>query len=259
MRIGGVLFRSSFLFLTVSLAGCATTADMSDLRARVDNDHAKINKLQSQLGPSGGDQLNSQLADMEARLDRQKARMESLRGRLDLIDHRIDQLRGQISALPSQTPAPTASQQPQTGQVPVAPGTSLAPVPVPPVTANAKAMYSQAMRDYQSGHFEISRKEFADVVSTFPSSYLAGSAQFWVGQSLFYSKKYKDAIEAYDRLIHQYPDSGKKADAFYKRAMAYELMGDKKQAIHYYNRILTVFPAERDLVEKAKRHIRQLE
>jgi tol-pal system protein YbgF len=115
------------------------------------------------------------------------------------------------------------------------------------------------MRDYQSGHFSLAQKEFSNVISQYPSSYLAGSAQFWIGQSLFYSKKYKESIDAYNQLIQKYPESGKKADAFYKRAMAYELLGEKSKAIHYYKRILDVFPGERDLDEKAKRRIKSLE
>lgn len=254
MHIRALLSRSSLLLAGFVLTGCATSVDMSDLRARVDNDEARIHKLQSQLGSSGGDQLNSQIADMEARLDRQKARLESLRGRLDTIDHRIDQLRGQIaSAPPPQTAAPLSGATP----VPMTPSATVPQAGSP--SENAKSIYSQAMRDYQSGHFSLSQKEFSEVISRYPSSYLAGSAQFWVGQSLFYAKKYKDAIDAYNQLIQKYPESGKKADAFYKRAMAYELLGNKSQAIHYYRRILDVFPGETDLDEKAKRRIKRLE
>lgn len=252
MHIRILLSRSPLLLLGFFLAGCATSVDMSDLSARVDNDESRIHKLQSQVGSSGGDQLNSQIADMESRLDRQKARLEALRGRLDTIDHRIDQIRGQIASAPTPQPAPV----PGAGTPPL----SSSPV-VPPGAAmeNAKSIYSQAMRDYQSGHFSLSRQEFSEVISQYPASYLAGSAQFWVGQSLFYAKNYKESIDAYTLLIQKYPESGKKADAFYKRAMAYELMGNKSQAIHYYKRILDVFPGERDLDEKAKRRIKKLE
>jgi len=253
MHTRSALSRSSLLLAGFLLAGCATSVDMSDLRARVDNDESKVHKLQSQLGSSGGDHLNSQIADMEARLDRQKARLQSLRGRLDTIDHRIDQLREQVASAPTSSPPPA----------PAAGAPLLSPSPIVPQVGtpieNAKSIYSQAMRDYQSGHFSLAQKEFSEVISQYPSSYLAGSAQFWVGQSLFYSKEYKESIDAYNQLIQKYPESGKKADAFYKRAMAYELLGDKSKAIHYYKRILDVFPGERDLDEKAKRRIKGLE
>lgn len=253
MHTRSALSRSSILLAGFLLAGCATSVDMSDLRARVDNDEARMHKLQSKVGSSGEDQLNSQVADMEARLDRQKASIESIRGRLDTIDHRIDQLRGQISSAPTAPPAsPPAGGTPAIAPSPVVPQNGLP-------TENAKSIYSQAMRDYQSGHFSLSKKEFSEVISLYPSSYLAGSAQFWVGQSLFYARNYKDSIDAYNLLIKKYPESGKKADAFYKRAMAYELLGDRTQAIHYYKRILDVFPGEQDLDEKAKRRIKKLE
>lgn len=253
MHTRALLSRSSLLLIGFFLAGCATSVDMSDLSARVDNAEARIHKLQSQVGSSGGDQLNSQIADMEARLDRQKARLESLRGRLDTIDHRIDQIRGQIASAPTPQPAPApGAGTPSPSSSPVVPQSG-----VP--TENAKSIYSQAMRDYQSGHFSLSQKEFSEVISQYPASYLAGSAQFWIGQSLFYSKNYKESIDAYNLMIQKYPESGKKADAFYKRAMAYELMGNKSQAIHYYKRILDVFPGETDLDEKAKRRIKRLE
>lgn len=261
----------SSLFLT--LIGCASAVDMQDLQARVDANSMQIKKLARPAG--GGSQDNGQLADIENRLDQQKARIATLRGRLDVIDHRLDQLMERIdqqdSKIKSLGTAPVASASPSTqGLAPTVPPPAPSPVPgagtPPPVSSSSSGaalsavpLYRQAMNDYQQGHYDLSKKEFAQVVSQFPNSHLASSAEFWVGQSDFNMKNYDQAIIGFKTVIQKYPDSPKRAVAYFKMARAYEYLGKKKLAIHNYRRVLELFPLDRQLDELAKRRLSRLE
>lgn len=252
--------------VTLALVGCASSADVADLKAQVDQNTLNIQKMGS--GSAGGtsSHVNDQLADIETRLDQQKARLATLRGRLDVIDHRLDQLMEKIDTQDAQikalnhasasAPAPASPAPPASGNV-IAP-----PVPAPPPSASVQSpeiLYRQAMNDYQKGHFDLSKKEFGDVVSQFPDSHLASSAQFWVGQSDFNMKNFSNAIDSYNRVITKYQDSPKRAIAYFKMARAYELLGKKKEAIHNYRRVLELFPLDRQLDELAKRRLSRLE
>lgn len=254
---------------TLALMGCASSVDMADLKAQVDQNTMKIQKMGQISSGSTGSQVNEQLADIETRLDQQKARIATLRGRLDVIDHRLDQLMEKIDTQDAQLKALNQANVPKPVP-PATPGTTVpgnvvtppAPVPVPAPSANVQSpeiLYRQAMNDYQKGHYDLSKKEFGEVVSQFPDSHLSSSAQFWVGQSDFNMKNFTDAIDSYSRVITKYQDSPKRAIAYFKMARAYELLGKKKEAIHNYRRVLELFPLDRQLDELAKRRLSRLE
>lgn len=260
---------------SLSMLGCASTMDMADLQARVDANTAAINKMKQQSGTGSVSKDSVRLADIENRLDQQKARLSTLRGRLDVIDHRLDQMmekideqNARIKSLGTSAP-PLASTSPGSqSQVPIAPpvvATPVAPAPSAPSVSPASSappvdvLYRQAMNDYQTGHYQLSRKEFAQVVSIYPHSHLASSAEFWVGQSDFNMKHYDGAVSSFMRVIKDYPDSPKRAVAYFKLGRAYESLGKKKEAIHSYRRVLELFPLERQLDELAKRRLSMLE
>ncbi len=57
--------------------------------------------------------------------------------------------------------------------------------------------YQAAYRDYQRGNFDLAIEGFRDFLATSPQSDLADNAAYWVGESLFSQKKYRDAIEQF--------------------------------------------------------------
>ncbi|MHB1604912.1 MAG: tetratricopeptide repeat protein [Leptospirales bacterium] len=264
----GVLLSSLFL----TLVGCASAVDMEDLQARVDSNTLQLKKLSQQSASGAVSQSNGQMADIENRLDQQKARMATLRGRLDVIDHRLDQLMERIdqedAKIKGMGTSPVASSSvptPGTPTSPPAPGSSsVAESGVPPSSpaesvVTAETVYRQAMNDYQQGHYDLAKKEFSQVTSQFPTSHLSSSAAFWVGQSDFNLKNYDQSVIEFKNVIKKYPDSPKRAVAYFKMARAYELLGKKKFAIHNYRRVLELFPLDRQLDELAKRRLSRLE
>ncbi|MCL4461765.1 MAG: tetratricopeptide repeat protein [Nitrospirae bacterium] len=261
---------------SLSLMGCASTMDMEDLQARVDANTAQIKTLKHQGGGSGSVSQDSvRLADIENRLDQQKARLATLRGRLDVIDHRLDTLMEKIdeqnARIKSMTPLTATISPPGNPPAKVSPplsGTAVVPTPSasppPPATPtvlqpSANVLYRQAMNDYQTGHYQLSKKEFAQVVTLYPQSHLASSAEFWVGQSDFNMKHYDEAASSFLHVIKNYPSSPKRAVAYFKLGRSYESLGKKKEAIHSYRRVLELFPLERQLDELAKRRLSRLE
>ena len=259
---------------SLSLLGCASTMDMEDLQARVDANTAQIGKLKQQGGSGSVPHDSVRLADIENRLDQQKARLANLRGRLDVIDHRLDTLMEKIDeqnariksmsqvspASPPVSPAAKAPVPPVATAAVPAPLPQGAPAPSPPAfQPSADILYRQAMNDYQTGHYQLSKKEFKQVVSLYPQSHLASSAEFWVGQSDFNMKHYDKAALSFLQVIKNYPDSPKRAVAYFKLGRSYENLGKKKDAIHSYRRVLELFPLERQLDELAKRRLSRLE
>ena len=90
------------------------------------------------------------------------------------------------------------------------------------------SLYRQAWNDYLKMHFDLSEKEFGQVVSQYPDSHLASSSQFWVGQSEYKMNQISSAIHSYRLFIKKYPDSSKQAIAYFMLGMSFERIGNKK-------------------------------
>ncbi|HXX43663.1 MAG TPA: tol-pal system protein YbgF, partial [Candidatus Acidoferrales bacterium] len=104
---------------------------------------------------------------------------------------------------------------------PIAPGAAVAPTPppsMPPISADT--LYQNALRDFNGGHYDLSRQEFSDYIKHFPSNDLAGNAQFYLGEVAYAQGDFKGAIGAYDTVLTNYPTSFKLAASLLKKAMA---------------------------------------
>lgn len=76
-------------------------------------------------------------------------------------------------------------------------------------------------------------------------------------RNLYYEGKYKEAIEAYRKLIKDYPKSEYGDDAQYEIAMCYEFLEDYKKAIEEYEKLIKNYPNS-EYVDGAKSSIEYL-
>ena len=80
---------------------------------------------------------------------------------------------------------------------------------MPPISADT--LYQNALRDFTSGKYDLSRQEFSDYIKNFPANDLASNAQFYLGEIYYAQNDFKDAIAAYDNVLSNYPRSFKLA------------------------------------------------
>ncbi|HJQ37383.1 MAG TPA: tol-pal system protein YbgF [Thermoanaerobaculia bacterium] len=145
-------------------------------------------------------------------------RMDRLAQQLAQAQRDIDDLRTRIAALQA---APAA----------VTPGTELTvPAPATP-SADPAQTYQAAYRDYQRGNYDLAIEGFREFVQTTPTSDMADNAAYWIGESLFSQKKYRDAIEQFDTVVTKYPKSDKVPGALLKKGYAYISLGERAQGI----------------------------
>ena len=64
---------------------------------------------------------------------------------------------------------------------------------------------------------EGSREEFSSFLTEYPNSELAPNARYWLGESHYGKRDYKQAIDSYDRVELDYPQSEKVPAAILKR------------------------------------------
>ena len=126
-------------------------------------------------------------------------------------------------------------------------GTQLATLP--PGTPKQQYDYATSLlmnkQDYAAA--ETALKAF---VAAHPKDALAGSAQYWVGETHFARKDYQNAAFAYAEGVEKYPQSAKAPDSLLKLGMSLARLGKNDQACTALSRLQTAFPNANDQVKK---------
>jgi tol-pal system protein YbgF len=152
-------------------------------------------------------------------------------------------------AASQQEAAPLARQEEPTNFVPaVAAATGDEPAePVQvavarPAERSDRAEYERILAYFKEGNLEGSRDGFSAFLAQYPNSDLAPNARYWLGESHYGKKEYKQAIDSYDRVELDYPQSEKVPAAILKKGFAYLALKDKKRASSAFKQVVTLYP-----------------
>jgi tol-pal system protein YbgF len=119
------------------------------------------------------------------------------------------------------------------------------PVPVAvarPAERSDKAEYERLLGFFKEGNLEGSREGFSAFLTEYPNSELAPNARYWLGESHYGKREYKQAIDSYDRVELDYPQSEKVPAAILKKGFAYLALKDKKRASSAFKQVVTLYP-----------------
>jgi tol-pal system protein YbgF len=179
--------------------------------------------------------------------------MQDLQARVGKVSQQVSEVQNLLQSIDAKIPGGTATAIP-TGSA-SAPPPSGAASAAPPISSDT--LYQNALRDYNSGRYDLSRQEFSDFLKNFPDSDLAGNSQFYLGEIDFSQANYQDALAAYDMVLVNYPKSYKLAAASLKKGEAMLALGQKASAIRQFRSVVSRFPGT-DESKRAESHLRQL-
>jgi len=169
--------------------------------------------------------LSDNLQDVQARVGKLSQQLTDMQNLLQSID-------GKISAGTSPGVASAAG--------PAASAPSAAPPVAPSISADT--LYQNALRDYTSGNYDLSRKEFSDYIQNFPTNDLASNSQFYLGEISYSQNDFKNAISAHELVLQNYPHSFKLGASLLKRGMAELELGQKAAGIRDLRDLVRRFP-----------------
>ena len=109
--------------------------------------------------------------------------------------------------------------------------------------ANPKQLYEAAYSYLLQQDYGAAETAFDDFLKRYPSDGLAGSAQFWLGESFFVRGQYKPAASAFLKGYQTYGRSSKAPDSLLKLAMSLGRLGQKDAACSSFGELNTRFPA----------------
>lgn len=161
--------------------------------------------------------------------------------RINSIGQEVEALRLALPSLAAPAIAPTG--EPEAG---VAPGQPpAAPVPPGALAMSPKQMFDAALSDYMAGSWSLAIQGFESYLRTYPNSYNAGEAQYYIGKTYFNDGKFNEAVAAFNKVISDYPgDPVTLASAYYNRGLAQERLGDIAAARESYEYVVKNFPPE---------------
>lgn len=158
--------------------------------------------------------LQQQHNDTGARTDQVSGQIQALNDSLDELKQRMTKLSQQLDAI--QTAQQNLAAPPAIGSA--VPGMQAPPPDV---------LYNNALRDYNSGKYDLASQEFADYLKYYPTTDLAGNAQFYIADLQYRQGNFEQAVQEYDKVLEQFPGGNKTAAAQLKKAFALLELGQR--------------------------------
>jgi tol-pal system protein YbgF len=246
--------------LFVIVVGCTADRELAIIRNDVDRLNRQLLQLQvaqevSQNKPRElmqreleGERRN--IADMKAGLDELRQQVGVLSERLEESGHRLNQ---RLGVLETRLPGGAWPTSPGSGQLPPtvpAPGGQPSPGTMPPVespgSAEAKPLYQAALADYQRGKFDLAVQGFRAYLQQAPGGDVADTAQYYLAESLYSAKDYRNAIAEFERLVRDYPQSPQVPSALLKTGYAYYEIRDGSQGRRVLRTLIEKYAVSRE-------------
>jgi tol-pal system protein YbgF len=113
------------------------------------------------------------------------------------------------------------------------------------------------MSDYSVGQWALCIEGFETYLRGFGRTDLADDAQFYIGECQQRENKLTEAIDAYNRVISNYPRGDRVPDAYYKRGIVLSEQGQTDRARESFEILMKQFP-DTDMARLAKQQVDRL-
>ena len=238
-----------------------------DLQRSVDEKHA-VQKTLLEQSLDSVSKLNTAIGAMQktvqdvhansgARLDSMSTQVQGLADNLEEVKARLGRANQQLAEMHSTLQSLDAKLAGGT-PAPGAAGSSGGPGGAPSGPApSADLLYSNGLRDFMGGKYDLARQEFLDYLKYYPETDLASNAQFYIGEIYFAQKQHKEAVAEYDKVLTNYPKSFKLAPARLKKGLALLELGQKASAMRELREVVRRYPGT-DEERRARARLREL-
>lgn len=108
-----------------------------------------------------------------------------------------------------------------------------------PVDILETTLLKRALASYQRRDFAGAAAEFERLLQQFPASVYAGEAAFWLGESQFYQRHYRQALLAYQRVP---PESDRYPDAIFGKGWVFYQGSDWLKAAAEFEQVVAKYP-----------------
>jgi len=182
-----------------------------------------------------------------AKVDSMANEFQSMRVSLDDVSAKLAKLQQGLIDLNNTVKVISAPPAPPAPTGPGGPGTAGGPPP----GVTSESLYANAMRDKDSGNYDIAQQEYQDYLKYYGNSEMAPNAQYYIGEIYYTHKDYDNALKAFDSVLERYPDNNKTLDAMYMKGRSLFQMGERTKAANEFRAVYSRSPRS-ELGAKAK-------
>jgi len=217
------------------------------------NSGARLDSMSTQI-----QSVSDNLQEMQARMGKLNQQLTDTQTAIQGIDSKLagsapapsPQPGGEFAPGPTGAPgtpgvpepgssSPAAEAAP--GGLPYASAPSYASVP-PAGAPSSDLLYSNGLRDLTGHKYDLALQEFHDYLKYYSATDLASNAQFYIGEIYFAQQQYDQAVDAYSRVLMNFPKSFKLAPAHLKRGLALIALGQKASGMTELRTVVREFP-----------------
>ena len=188
--------------------------------------------------------LENRLVDMQRSLDLMNKRQESVQNDIMVLQDQMETTRIQVQKVELGSVRQVAHKK-KPSQPPII---EIRRIDTPTsVTSNKNSddvlgLYRQAYQHYEERKLFEAQEKFTQFAKENPHHDYADNAIYWMGEIYYDQKEYLLSITEFKRIVSDYPNSNKMADAWLKIGMAYERLDDLKKAQLAYKNVSEQFP-----------------
>lgn len=124
---------------------------------------------------------------------------------------------------------------------------------------DTKQIYDAAYKLVEDKKYAEAQIALEDFIEKYPNDPLAGTAQYWLGETFYVRGLYELAAVAFAKGFKSYKDSSKGADSLFKLGMTMEKLNKKKEACTAFKNVKKEYPkASESLITKAQTEMKNL-
>jgi tol-pal system protein YbgF len=120
-----------------------------------------------------------------------------------------------------------------------------------------ETLYKKSDEALLRRQFDIASNGFRKFLQTYPDHSLAGSAQYWLGESYFSQGDFRTAAQNYLQGYQKYPKSRRAPDSLLKLGLALNKLGQKDQGCAALSNVGTDYPKAVEAKKRAQVEFRR--
>ena len=266
------------LLAVVSLAACSSSEDMALLHREITDVQRSVDTLQTEvidqtdlraMKTSMENLTNQNLrsnADLAQRVVALQEQIEALHASLDLTTRRLQQISQELAAARTMGAGgavlpPVSAASTEEGGAGTAGATAAGAAGAMAMSSRGAAgpeeLYRSAYEDYMRGNYDLARDGFSEYLRRWPNTELSDNSVYWIGECYDAQEMPQEALDAFSKVLEDYPTSDKAAAAQLKKGLIYLKMGDQGQGVVNLQYVVYEHPGTRE-ADLAREQLRSL-
>ncbi|UCE84616.1 MAG: tetratricopeptide repeat protein [Deltaproteobacteria bacterium] len=200
-------------------AGCVSVAEFRQLER-------EVRELQRAGASEPVDpDMRARIAELSAEDERLQGEIQRLEGRVDVVEHRASQALAVSERVAESADAREDESWVAEAQAAGSELEAEAPPPASAGVSAEITAYREAFESARSGEPEDCIERFREFLQTYGSSNLADDAAYWMADCYFQKGDYRAAVLRFNDVVEGFPKGNKAADALYRQGEALLRMG----------------------------------